>query len=70
MMYQTTNDKMILDRLNYIVNELLLCQKAHGDGYLLATVNGKQVFEDMIDGDFYDIQSSNQPNLGTCVYYE
>ena len=52
MMYQTTNDKMILDRLNYIVNELLLCQKAHGDGYLLATVNGKQVFEDMIDGDF------------------
>lgn len=26
--------------------------KAHGDGYLLATVNGKQVFEDMIDGDF------------------
>ena len=52
MMYQTTNDKMILDRLNYIVNELLLCQKARGDGYLLATVNGKQVFEDMIDGDF------------------
>lgn len=52
MMYQSTNDKMILDRLNYIVKELLLCQKAHGDGYLLATVNGKQVFEDMIDGDF------------------
>ena len=34
-----TNDKMILDRLNYIVNELPLVKKAHGDGYLLATVN-------------------------------
>ena len=46
-------------------------KKAHGDGYLLATVNDMvQVFEDMIDGDFNDIQSSNQPNLGTCVYYE
>lgn len=52
MMYQTTGDKMILDRLNYIINELQLCQKAHGDGYLLATINGKQVFEDVIDGDF------------------
>ena len=54
MMYQTTNDKMILDRLNYIVNELLLCQKAHGDGYLLATVNGKQVFERYVHQHFYE----------------
>ena len=39
-------------------------------GYLLATVNGKQVFEDMIDGDFTTSNPLIQPNLGTCVYYE
>lgn len=52
MMYQATNDKKILDRLNYIVEEMKQCQDAHGDGYLLATINGKHVFEDVIDGDF------------------
>lgn len=52
MMYQTTKDSMILDRLHYIMGELKKCQEAHGDGYLLATINGKHVFEDVIDGDF------------------
>lgn len=52
MMYQTTGDAMILDRLNYVMSELKVCQEAHGDGFLLATINGKKVFEDVIDGDF------------------
>lgn len=52
MMYQTTQDPMILERLRYTVKEMKLCQDAHGDGFLLATINGKQVFEDVIDGTF------------------
>lgn len=52
MMFQTTQDPIIPNRLHYIVKELGLCQKAHGDGYLLATINGKQVFEEIVNGNF------------------
>lgn len=52
MMYQTTADNMILERLRYVVDELKKCQDAHGDGYLLATINGKQVFEEVVNRDF------------------
>lgn len=61
MMYQTTNDPMILERLNYVIKELKQCQKAQGDGYLLATINGKHVFEDVIDGEF----TTNNPCINT-----
>ena len=61
MMYQTTNDPMILERLNYVIKELKQCQEAQGDGYLLATINGKHVFEDVIDGEF----TTNNPCINT-----
>ncbi len=34
LMYQTTGDEEFLRRVNYIVDELALCQQAHGDGYI------------------------------------
>ncbi len=34
LMYQTTGDEEFLRRVNYIVDELALCQEADGDGYI------------------------------------
>ncbi|MDX1942683.1 MAG: glycoside hydrolase family 127 protein [Saprospiraceae bacterium] len=48
MMYQTIGDKQFLDRLNYIVDELEIIQKANGGGYLGAFTNGKKIFEEEI----------------------
>ncbi len=48
LMYQTTGDQAFLDRVNYIVDELALCQDADGDGYIGAFPDGKRVFEEEI----------------------
>lgn len=52
MMYESTGDAAILDRLKYVLNELTLCQQAGGDGYLLPTINGRAIFENVLKGDF------------------
>lgn len=48
LMYQTTGDERFLERVNYIVAELEAVQNAHGDGYLGAMSNGKQIFEEEV----------------------
>ena len=48
LMYQTTGDQVFLDRVNYIVDELGICQEADGDGYIGAFPNGRKVFEEEI----------------------
>ena len=45
MMYRTTGEKEFLDRLNYIVDELKICQEADGGGYIGALPGAKKVFE-------------------------
>ena len=52
MMYQTTGDSAILNRLRYSVHGLREAQLAGGDGYLAATRIGRHVFEDVVDGNF------------------
>jgi DUF1680 family protein len=52
MMYQSTGDTAILGKLNYTLQELNECQQANGDGYLLATINGRQVFQDVVVKNF------------------
>ena len=52
MMYQTTGDARILERLTYVLDELKTCQDANGNGYLLATLKGKELFEQVHDGKF------------------
>lgn len=52
MMYQTTGDARILERLTYVLDELKTCQDANGNGYLLATVRGKDVFRQIQTGQF------------------
>lgn len=52
MMYASTGDTAIVNRLKYTLQELDECQKAQGDGYLLATINGRHVFQDVVEGNF------------------
>lgn len=48
LMYQTTSDQRFLDRVNYIVDELGICQEADGEGYIGAIPDGKKIFEEQI----------------------
>ena len=49
-LYATTGDTQFLERINYIIDELDACQKANGNGFLLATKNGKKIFSDIESG--------------------
>ena len=48
LMYRSTADERFLDRVNYIVDELLLVQEADGDGYVGAFPDGKRILEDEV----------------------
>ena len=48
LMYQTSGNKEFLDRLNYIVDELEICQEADGDGFIGAFPDGKRVLEEEV----------------------
>ena len=45
MMYETTSDPAILERLKYTLIELDECQNVAGDGYLSAVINGRLAYE-------------------------
>ncbi len=51
MMYASTGDKRLSDRVNYIVYELQACQDAHADGYVAGIPNGRKVFAEVAAGD-------------------
>ena len=67
MMYETTKDKKIIDRLEYTLQELDGCQNAAGDGYLSAVINGRQVFENVVDGN-YTVNNGQIDNAGEPTY--
>jgi uncharacterized protein len=48
MIYQTTGNKVFLDRVNYIIEELKKVQDANGNGYIGAFPNGKKIFEEEV----------------------
>ncbi len=48
LMYQTTSDQRFLDRVNYIVDELGICQEEDGEGYIGAIPDGKKIFKEQI----------------------
>ncbi|MBE0535255.1 MAG: glycoside hydrolase family 127 protein [Phycisphaerae bacterium] len=50
-MYAATGDVRFRERVNYIVDELALCQDAHGDGYVGAMPEGRRVFDEVARGD-------------------
>jgi len=59
MMYETTSDPAIKKKLEYTVNGLKECQDAQEDGYLLATINGRHIFLDVIEDNF----KTNNPTI-------
>ena len=46
----TTGDARFRERIKHAISELDACQKANGDGYLLATRNGKRIFKEIESG--------------------
>jgi DUF1680 family protein len=50
MMFASTGDERFRERVNYIVDELELCQQAHGDGYVAAIPEGRRVFSEIAQG--------------------
>ena len=59
MMYDSTGDGEIKRKIEYVLEELKKCQDAQGDGYLLATINGRHIFEEVVDGNF----TTNNPTI-------
>ncbi|MCM3872802.1 MAG: glycoside hydrolase family 127 protein [Pyrinomonadaceae bacterium] len=51
MMFASTGDVRFRQRVNYIVTELELCQRANGNGYVAAIPNGKKIFNEVAAGD-------------------
>ncbi len=51
MMYAASGDRRFLDRVNYIVDELALCQQAHGNGYVGGIPEAKRIFAEVAAGD-------------------
>lgn len=50
-LFATLGDKRFQDRVAYCLDELAACQQANGDGYLLATRDGKKLMADIAKGD-------------------
>jgi len=51
LMYASTGDVRFLERVDYLVKELTLCQESNGNGYVAAIPGGKQVFAQVAAGD-------------------
>lgn len=47
MMYASTGNQKLLDRVNYIIDELDSCQTANGNGYVAAIPGGKKLFKEI-----------------------
>lgn len=50
LMYASTGDIQIRDRLNYMISELKRCQDANGNGYIGGVPGGKAIWEEIANG--------------------
>jgi uncharacterized protein len=51
MMAAATDDARLIELVSYLVDELELCQDAHGTGYISGVPRGKEIFEEVKAGD-------------------
>ncbi|MFH1194823.1 MAG: beta-L-arabinofuranosidase domain-containing protein [bacterium] len=51
MMYASTADERFCERVNYIVDELEVCQSKNGTGYVAAIPGGEKMFAEVAKGD-------------------
>jgi DUF1680 family protein len=56
LMYASTGDSKVKDRLDYMIAELDKCQSKNGDGYLAGIPQGKEIWKQIKAG---NIQSSS-----------
>lgn len=49
--FASTGDERFRQRVTYIVNELELCQRENGNGYVAAIPNGEKIFREVAAGD-------------------
>lgn len=59
MMYESTGDEVLLERLKYVLNELKLCQQMGGDGYVMGIKDGKSKLLSVATGEI----TATQPLL-------
>ena len=59
MMYEATGDEALTRTIEKMVRGLKEGQDAQGDGYLLATINGRRIFEEVVSGKF----TTNNPTI-------
>ena len=59
MMYEATGDEALKRKIEKMVRGLKEGQDAQGDGYLLATINGRRIFEEVVSGKF----TTNNPTI-------
>lgn len=50
LMYASTGDAAIKKRLDYMIDELEICQNASGTGYLSGIPNGKEIWKEIANG--------------------
>jgi DUF1680 family protein len=50
LMYASTGDQAIKDRLDYMITELKKCQDANGDGYIGGVPGGKAIWQEIAEG--------------------
>ena len=48
--YAATGESRLLERVNYFVKELAVCQAANGNGYVAAIPNGMKTYEEVASG--------------------
>ena len=51
MMYASTGDSEIKERLDYMLSELKRCQDANGNGYIGGVPGGKETWEEIANGE-------------------
>ncbi|MFY1046079.1 beta-L-arabinofuranosidase domain-containing protein [Chryseobacterium sp. GP-SGM7] len=50
LMYASTGDKKVKQRLDYMIDELERCQDLSGNGYISGVPNGKKIWKEIADG--------------------
>ena len=50
LMYASTGDPKVKQRLDYMIDELERCQNVSGNGYLSGVPNGKKIWKEIADG--------------------
>ncbi len=69
MMYAASNDESFKERVDYIIEELDVCQITNSDGFVGGVRNGKQIFSEIKNGDIRLRHNGFELNGGRVPWY-